>query len=173
MTRCDTTWPLTPAAAGSSLGRPRVSPGTGVPCMPDAVQLTFDGAIYNTRQAELCFFYGSSLRPVPTRQRTLLEGWIPVVQAGWRDGRIRHDLEMFAAELNGGTAANSVQFARVRMHNTSAQRTWIGRMSPRIPLFHRDREYFPDLLAVVADGAVGRELAHARHVQDRFARPCP
>jgi hypothetical protein len=92
----------------------------GVPYMPDAVQVTFDGAIF-TRQAELCFFAGAPLRPVLARQKTFLEGWIPVVQAGWRDGAIRYDLEMFGAVLEGETAANTMQFARVHMRNLSAQ----------------------------------------------------
>jgi hypothetical protein len=92
----------------------------GVPYMPDAVQVTFDGALY-TRHAELCFFYGDPLRPVLVRQKTFLDGWIPVVQAGWRDGPVRYDLEMFGAVLEGGSASNTLQFVRVKVRNPSAE----------------------------------------------------
>ena len=92
----------------------------GVPFMPDAVQVTFDGAIF-TRQAELCFFYGTPLRPVLVRQKTYLDGWIPIVQADWQDGGIRYEIEMFGAVLDGQTeATNTVQFVRVRMRNQSS-----------------------------------------------------
>ena len=89
----------------------------GVPYMPDAVQVTFDGAIY-TRQAELCFFYGDPLRPVMARQKTYLDGWIPAVVYDWRDGAIACDVEMFGAVLDGEDESNTVQFARVRLRNT-------------------------------------------------------
>ena len=94
----------------------------GVPYMPDAVQVTFDGAIF-TRQAELCFFFGEPLRPLLARQKTWMEGWLPIIQYGWQNGAIRYEIEMFGAVLEGESAANTVQFARVRMRNTSAQPT--------------------------------------------------
>ncbi|MBL7134737.1 MAG: hypothetical protein ISS78_11610 [Phycisphaerae bacterium] len=90
----------------------------GTPYMPGAVQVTFDGAIY-TQSAELCFFYGKGLRPVFARQKTWLDGWIPIVQYAWRDGPIAYDIEMFGAPLDGEDETNTVQFARMTMRNTS------------------------------------------------------
>ena len=89
----------------------------GVPYMPDAVQVTFDGAIY-TRGAELCFFYGVPLRPVMARQKTYLDGWIPAVVYDWRDGEIGYDVEMFGAVLDGEDESNTIQFVCVRIRNT-------------------------------------------------------
>jgi hypothetical protein len=55
-----------------------------VPYLPDAVQVTYDGALF-TREAELCFFSGPDLKPVNVRQKTWLHGWIPVVQFDWKE----------------------------------------------------------------------------------------
>jgi hypothetical protein len=79
----------------------------GVPYMPDAVQVTFDGAIFTT-QAELCFFYGNPVQPVMARQKTFLNGWIPIVEYDWQAGVIHYELEMFGAVLDGETASNTV-----------------------------------------------------------------
>jgi hypothetical protein len=37
--------------------------------MPDALPVTYDGAIFTT-QAELCFFHTAVLQPVMARQKT-------------------------------------------------------------------------------------------------------
>ena len=89
----------------------------GVPYMPDAVQVTFDGAIY-TGHAELCLFSGDPLTPILPRQKTWLDGWIPIVQYDWRDGDVAYDVEMFGAVLDGQDETNTLQFARVRIRNT-------------------------------------------------------
>ncbi|NQT53015.1 hypothetical protein HQ576_13240, partial [bacterium] len=90
----------------------------GVPYMPDAVQVTFDGAIY-TRSAELCFFHGDPLRPVMARQKTFLDGWIPIIQYQWVEGPIAYGIEMFGAVLDGFDEANTVQFVRLTLRNAS------------------------------------------------------
>jgi len=89
----------------------------GMPWMPDAVQVTYDGAIF-TRHAELCFFYGDPLQPVMERQRHWLDGWIPIVQYDWRHGDIAYEVEMFSAVLDEFNNENTLQFVRVRMRNT-------------------------------------------------------
>jgi hypothetical protein len=86
----------------------------GMPWMPDAVQVTYDGAIF-TRHAELCFFYGQPLQPVMQRQKHWLEGWIPIVQYDWRDGESAYQVEMFGAILEGFNEANTLQFIRVHI----------------------------------------------------------
>jgi hypothetical protein len=93
----------------------------GVPFQPDVTQITFDGAVF-TRNAELCFLYGPEDRPLLAREKTFLDGWIPVVQYAWRDGEIAYDIEYFAAPLEGESAENTVNFVQLRMRNTGKQR---------------------------------------------------
>ena len=56
----------------------------GKPFVPASVQVTYDGAIY-TGYAEMAFLYGKALRPVMARNKTFLQGWIPVVVYDWQD----------------------------------------------------------------------------------------
>jgi len=88
----------------------------GVPYMPDAVQVTYDGAIY-TRSAELCFFYGKLLKPVMQRQKRWYKGWIPIVKYNWESEKISYEVEMFAFPLNAENEKNTLQFIRVKITN--------------------------------------------------------
>ncbi len=89
----------------------------GMPFVPEPVQVTYDGAVY-TRYAELAFFFGKTLKPVMARNKTFLDGWIPVVGYGWRDDEVDYHLEIFSAELPELGRANLVQFARLTMTNS-------------------------------------------------------
>jgi len=89
----------------------------GLPFVPEPVQVTYDGALY-TRHAELAFFFGKDLTPVMARNKTFLEGWIPVVGYAWRDAGICYGLELFSAELPEFGRTNLVQFARLSMTNS-------------------------------------------------------
>jgi len=92
----------------------------GVPFMPDAIQVTFDGAIF-TREAELCFFLGDPPRPFFDRQKQWLEGWIPIVQArDERDG-VRCDLEMFTVIPPDEDTRNTLQMVRARLTNAASR----------------------------------------------------
>ncbi|MHC4252513.1 MAG: hypothetical protein ACYS9X_25625 [Planctomycetota bacterium] len=91
----------------------------GLPFMHAPVQLTYDGAVY-TRHAELAFLYGPGLTPVMARNKTFLEGWMPIAGYVWRDGDIEYELEVFSAELPGLGLENLVQFARLSMTNAGA-----------------------------------------------------
>lgn len=88
----------------------------GMPFVPAPVQITYDGAVY-TRHAELAFFVGKTLKPVMARNKTFLDGWIPVVAYGWRDDGLEYHLEIFSAELPKLGRANLVQFAKLTMTN--------------------------------------------------------
>ena len=88
----------------------------GVPFQPDVTQVTYDGALF-TKSAELCFFLGSELTPLLARQKTFLEGWMPLVQCGWRDGETRYSVEMFAFPLDGEDSSNTVNFVRLTASN--------------------------------------------------------
>ncbi len=92
----------------------------GVPFVPEPVQVTYDGAIY-TRNAELCFFYGEKNAPVMARQKTFLDGWIPVVRYDFKDGDIRYDVEIFSAIVPPLESDNVVQFVRMTMRNVGTQ----------------------------------------------------
>jgi hypothetical protein len=91
----------------------------GVPFMPDAIQVTYDGALF-TRQAELCFFIGEPARPFFDRQKQWLDGWIPVVQARDQQDGIRYELELFTVVPRDEDVTNTVQLIRMRMTNTGA-----------------------------------------------------
>jgi hypothetical protein len=91
----------------------------GVPFMPDAIQVTFDGALF-TRNAELCFFLGDPPRPFFDRQKHWMDGWIPVVQARDTQEGVRCDLEMFTAVPGDGDTTNTLQLVRARLTNTNA-----------------------------------------------------
>ena len=91
----------------------------GLPFVPRPVQVTYDGAIF-TGSAELFFLYGSPLRPVLVRQKTFLQGWIPVIEASFREGPVLYELEIFSAPLAPRKllgSDNLVQFVRYRMTN--------------------------------------------------------
>ena len=85
-------------------------------------QVTFDGAIYSGG-SELCFFTGSKLRPVMARQKTLEDGWMPIVHYGCTDGAVRYDIEAFGASLDGDTTDSPVSFVRVDITNTGTTPT--------------------------------------------------
>lgn len=91
----------------------------GVPYIPDAVQVTYDGAVY-TRNAELCFFYGNPLKPVMQRQKHWYKGWIPIVEYNWENKKIRYQVEMFGCALNGENEKNTLQFVKVKMTNENS-----------------------------------------------------
>jgi hypothetical protein len=97
---------------------PKTTTAIGMPFMPRPVQVTYDGALY-TRDAEVCFFYGDSLKPLMARQKTFLEGWIPVVQYDWQENGISYAIEMFGAEMSQVNPANTLLFVRLTAGNIS------------------------------------------------------
>ena len=56
----------------------------GMPYNPQVAEVTYDGALY-TGYIELDFATGSKATPLLIRQKTFLEGWIPVVETGTGD----------------------------------------------------------------------------------------
>lgn len=92
------------------------SVATGVMGSPERSQITFDGAI-KTPSAELCFATGKPLKPAFARQKQLLEGWIPVVTAWWKDGTMDYAIETFATGVGPSPEANTVNFVRFQAQN--------------------------------------------------------
>jgi len=55
------------------------------------------------------------------RQKTLLDGWIPLVQFGWRDGPVEYGIEMFGATLDGVPTSNTINFIQVTLRNQGTE----------------------------------------------------
>ncbi len=132
----------------------------GVPYMPDAIQVTYDGALY-TGHAELCFFYGRPLRPVLVRQKTWYEGWIPIVQYAWTDSGFAYQAEMFGFPLDGEGADNTLQFVRISVTNTGheAARPLFAAATRSTGLVYRfgGGQFSPDWSFTMAQGRVLRQ----------------
>jgi hypothetical protein len=94
----------------------------GLPFVPEPIQVTYDGAIY-TRYAELAFFYGPPLTPVMARNKTFLEGWIPVVEYGWNAAGVDYSLELFSTELPELGRSNLVQCVSLSKTNNGSSPT--------------------------------------------------
>ncbi len=92
----------------------------GVPFQKTIHTVTYDGSLYN-RYNELNFYYGKEMTPVFARQKTYMEGWIPVVQYDWTEGGIRYALEMFAYPLDGHESEGSVGFVKYSAKNVSGK----------------------------------------------------
>lgn len=87
-----------------------------VPGGEKGTQVTFDGSLY-TGGVELCFFYGEPLKPIMARQKTLLEGWLPIVQYSLNDGDIQYSFEAFAMSLEKDPLSNLITFVCVDIKN--------------------------------------------------------
>jgi len=98
---------------------PKSTTVIGVPFMPRSVQVTYDGAIF-TGDAELCFFYGDSLKPVMARQKTYYDGWIPMIEYAWEEDGLLYAMEMFGAAVDGIGPSNTIQFIQITCTNTSS-----------------------------------------------------
>ena len=113
----------------------------GIPFTPAPVQVSYDGAIY-TGYAELSFFYGEKLAPVLARQRTFMNGWIPIVQNDWKENNILYATEYFGCEVEGIKNRNSIQFAKIKVKNegSEAKTVTITSASRGSGLDHRYRQ---------------------------------
>ena len=89
----------------------------GMPFQSRMALVTYDGTLY-TGEAELSFFYGKEKLPMFARQKTWLNGWIPVVQYDWTDEHgIDYAIEMFAYPLDGYSEHQSVNFVKMTVKN--------------------------------------------------------
>lgn len=90
----------------------------GVMGVSKGSQVTFDGSIYAGGN-ELCFLVGPERCPVMARQKTLLEGWIPVIRYGVKEGPVAYDFEAFAAAHDDRPLSNTTNFVRATLRNTT------------------------------------------------------
>ncbi len=75
---------------------------------------------------ELMFFTGNPLTPVQQRVKTLLSGYLPVVQYQFERESVRYQFTLFAATLDGDPESPLMNFARVQIHNQSSQPRAVG-----------------------------------------------
>lgn len=79
-----------------------------------------EGYLY-TGSSELMFFTGSPLQPVNQRVKTLLRGYLPVIEYQFEQYGIQYHLEMFAATLDGKAESPLINFIRVTVRNNSRE----------------------------------------------------
>jgi hypothetical protein len=85
---------------------------------PNATVVTYDGA-FVTPYGELSFYAGGrgALRPITQRVKTMLDGYLPVIQFNFdRDG-LHYEFEAFAIPINLDPRNNLVTFIQCRVSN--------------------------------------------------------
>lgn len=88
----------------------------GVMDAPTATLVSPEGFFY-TGYGELMFFTGNPQVAIAQRIKTLLRGYLPVIQYSFvRDG-IRYSFTAFAATLDGSPSGTLVDFIRVQIQN--------------------------------------------------------
>jgi hypothetical protein len=90
----------------------------GVMDAPSGTLISPEGFLY-TGYGELMFFTGNPAVPIHQRVKTLLRGYLPVVQYAFTRDGVRYEFECFAAALDGGSSGTQVDFIRVRIQNTT------------------------------------------------------
>ncbi|MCS2487287.1 hypothetical protein [Bacteroides thetaiotaomicron] len=83
----------------------------GMPYNPQVTEVTYDGALY-TGYIELNFAAGSKAAPLLLRQKTFLEGWIPVVGDTWKEDGLDYIIQMFGAPATQEGISNCLNFVK-------------------------------------------------------------
>lgn len=99
----------------------------GVMDAPSATLVSPEGFFY-TGYGELMFFTGNPEVPIAQRVKTLLDGYLPVIQYGFTRDGIAYRFTAFAATLDGTPSGTLVDFIRVDVGNeTSGPRVaWLS-----------------------------------------------
>lgn len=92
----------------------------GVMDAPSGTEISPEGFLY-TGYGELMFFTGNPEVPIHQRVKTLLRGYLPVVQCDLTRDSIRYRFEAFAATLDGTPSGTQVDFIRVQVENTTQE----------------------------------------------------
>lgn len=92
----------------------------GVMDAPSGTLISPEGFLY-TGFGELMFFTGNPVVPIQQRVKTLLRGYLPVVQYTFTRDGVSYEFECFAATLDGTPSGAQVNFIRVRVKNTTQQ----------------------------------------------------
>ena len=91
----------------------------GVMDAPAGTEVTPEGFLY-TGFGELMFFAGAPEMPIRQRVKTLLHGYLPVVEYTYQQKGISYQFTMFAATLDGKPEGTLVNFVRVTIKNENA-----------------------------------------------------
>lgn len=99
----------------------------GVMDAPSGTEISPEGFLY-TGYGELMFFTGNPAVPIHQRVKTLLRGYLPVIQYGFTLHGVQYEFECFAATLDGTPSGTQVDFVRVQVRNTSqeARVAWLS-----------------------------------------------
>ena len=84
-----------------------------------ATLVTPEGYLF-TGFGELMFFTGDPPVPVQQRVKTLLQGYLPVIEYRFQKQSVSYRFTMFAATLDGTPAGTLVNFVRLKVRNESA-----------------------------------------------------
>ena len=90
----------------------------GMPYNSQVTEVTYDGALY-TGYIELNFAAGSKATPLLLRQKTFLEGWIPVVGDTWKEDGLDYSIQMFAAPSMQEGISNCLNFVKISVKNAT------------------------------------------------------
>ena len=90
----------------------------GMPYNPQVTEVTYDGALY-TGYIELNFAAGSKATPLLLRQKTYLEGWIPIVGDTWKEDGLDYTIQMFAAPATQEGISNCLNFVKISVKNNT------------------------------------------------------
>lgn len=104
----------------------------GVMDAPSGTLVSPQGFLF-TGYGELMFFTGNPAVPIDQRVKTLLRGYLPVIQYGFSRDGVRYQFECFAATLDGKASGTQVDFIRVQIKNTAQE--------PRVAWFSSGMRY--------------------------------
>ena len=124
----------------------------GVMDAPAATLVSPEG-FYYTGFGELMFFSGNPAEPINQRVKTLMRGYLPVIDYSYQRDGIEYRFMSFAATLDGTPEGTLVDFIRVRVTNRSGK--------PRVAWLGTAMRYQSDV-----NSPDGRQVA-----DNRFARP--
>jgi F5/8 type C domain len=105
----------------SYLSHPNVS--LAVPAAKRGAQVTYDGALL-VSNGEIFFATGTPLSPMMARQKTWLDGWIPIIQYGTQNEGLDYQVEAFVNTLDGTPESLSVLFIQVTVANNTTERAY-------------------------------------------------
>ena len=94
----------------------------GVMDAPAGTEVTPEGYLY-TGFGELMFFACSPEVPIHQRVKTLLHGYLPVIEYTYQQQGISYQFMMFAATLDGKPEGTLVNFVRVTIKNGNSTKT--------------------------------------------------
>lgn len=83
--------------------------------------VTPEGYLY-TGSGELMFFTGYPLEPVNQRVKTLMDGYLPVIQYNFTKDGIRYSIVALAATLDGNPESPLMNFIKVKIKNVNADK---------------------------------------------------